>query len=131
MARGKKQKQEPEPVEELKDAAEEVAAEVVAAAVAAEEPEAAEVAAPAVEEEEDDTKAAASKKRKAEDAPVALSEEEETKRNKTIDAALIAEALASDAADGNMELVLPAKEGVENFTDNDVLSGRGGGTVSA
>ena len=123
MARGKKQKQEPEPVEELKDAAEEVAAEVVAAAV--EEPEA--EAPAATEDAPEDAKA--SNKRKA-DAEVALSEEEEAKRNKTIDAALIAEALASDAADTNTELVLPAKDGVENFTDSDVLSGRGGGTVS-
>ncbi|GKY93329.1 hypothetical protein MPSEU_000300500 [Mayamaea pseudoterrestris] len=139
MPRGKKDKMDEPAVEELKDAAEET---TVAAAVAVTVAttttlqegaevtiEATEVAA-AAETTEIKEEVAAGAKRKAEGEPEDAPDDEEAKRNKTIDAALIAEALAGDAADAsaNAELVPAAKEGQAFFTDQDVLSGRGGGT---
>ena len=128
MPRGKKEKQEPEPVEELKDAAEEVTLAVAAVAVDEPEPKELEVA------EDDKTTKTGDRKRKAEQEPEPEEVEhgedaKEAKRNKTIDAALIAEALAGDDANVNTALVQPDKDGQENFTEQDVLLGRGGGTV--
>lgn len=132
MPRGKKDKQEVEAVEELKDAAEEASA--VPAAAATEEPltvstEAEAAVAPEPTEQESEAKHEVGEKRKAEEPPEDAPDDEETKRNKAIDAALIAEALAGDANDAstNAELVPAAREGQAFFTDNDVLSGRGGG----
>ena len=134
MPRGKKEKQESEPVEELKDAAEEVTV-AVAVAVAVEEPEPEE---PIVAEDDDDkaAKKGVGRKRKAEEEPEREPEEDgdeikEEKRNKTNDAELLAAALAGDDANVNTALVLPSKEGQDAFTELDVLLGRGGGTVSA
>jgi hypothetical protein len=113
--RGKKDKLEPA-VEELKDAAaEETAAPAVEAEVPAELPDA------TVDE------ATAGDKRKAED-DLEGDEDEETKRARTDDAALIAAAIAGDAADQNTALIPADTEGQAFFGDHDVLSGRGGGT---